>query len=67
MAVKRATDAANTIFSLAGGRGLSLRSPIQRLWRDVHAGSHHVVNGADQALTSYGAYLMGEPIEDALV
>jgi len=33
----------------------------------VHAGSHHVVNGADQALTSYGAYLMGEPIEDALV
>jgi len=67
MAVRRATDAANTIFSLAGGRGLSLKSPIQRLWRDVHAGSHHVVNGADQALTGYGAYLMGEPIEDQLV
>lgn len=67
MAAKRATDAANTIFSLAGGRGLSLKSPIQRLWRDTQAGSHHVVNGPDQALTSYGAFLMGEPIDDMLV
>jgi 3-hydroxy-9,10-secoandrosta-1,3,5(10)-triene-9,17-dione monooxygenase len=67
MAAKRATDAANTIFSLAGGRGLSLKSPVQRLWRDVQAGAHHVVNGSDQALTSYGAYLMGEPLEDMLV
>ena len=67
MAAKRATDAANTIFSLAGGRGLSLESPVQRLWRDVQAGAHHVVNGSDQALTAYGAYLMGEPLEDMLV
>jgi 3-hydroxy-9,10-secoandrosta-1,3,5(10)-triene-9,17-dione monooxygenase len=67
MAAKRATDAANTIFSLAGGRGLALKSPIQRLWRDAQAGAHHVVNGTDQALTSYGAYLMGEEIEDQLV
>lgn len=67
LAARRATDAANTIFSLAGGRGLSLRSPIQRLWRDAHAGSHHVVNGTDQALTGYGAFLLGEPIEDQLV
>ena len=67
MAAKRATEAANSIFSLAGGRGLSLKSPVQRLWRDVQAGAHHVVNGSDQALTSYGAFLMGEPIEDQLV
>lgn len=67
MAASRATGAANTIFSLAGGRGLSLKSPIQRLWRDAQAGAHHVVNGSDQALTSYGAFLMGEPIEDQLV
>ena len=67
MAAKKATEAANAIFSLAGGRGLSLKSPIQRLWRDAHAGGHHVVNGSDQALTSYGAFLMGEPIEDQLV
>jgi 3-hydroxy-9,10-secoandrosta-1,3,5(10)-triene-9,17-dione monooxygenase len=67
MAAQRATEAANTIFGLAGGRGLSLKSPIQRLWRDAQAGSHHVVNGPDQALTSYGAYLMDEPIDDMLV
>ena len=67
MAAKRATDAANTIFSLAGGRGLSLKSPVQRLWRDAQAGAHHVVNGSDQALTGYGAFLMGEPMEDMLV
>ena len=67
VAARRAVDAAGTIFSLAGGRGLSLRSPIQRLWRDANAGSHHVVNGAEQALTGYGAYLMGEPLEDQLV
>ena len=67
MAAKRAIEAANEIFSLSGGRGLSLKSPIQRLWRDAQAGGHHVVNGSDQALTSYGAYLMGEEIEDQLV
>lgn len=67
MAAKRATDSANTIFSLAGGRGLSLKSPVQRLWRDVQAGAHHVVNGSDQALTGYGAFLMGEALEDMLV
>ena len=67
MAAKRAIGAANEIFSLSGGRGLSLKSPIQRLWRDAQAGGHHVVNGSDQALTSYGAYLMGEEIEDQLV
>lgn len=67
MAAKRSTDAANTIFSLAGGRGLSLKSPVQRLWRDAQAGSHHVVNSTDQALTGYGAWLMGEPLEDMLV
>ncbi|HWE57927.1 MAG TPA: hypothetical protein VG435_20660 [Acidimicrobiales bacterium] len=67
MAAKRSTESANTIFSLAGGRGLSLKSPIQRLWRDAQAGSHHVVNGSDQALTHYGAFLMDEPIEDMLV
>jgi 3-hydroxy-9,10-secoandrosta-1,3,5(10)-triene-9,17-dione monooxygenase len=67
LAARRATEAANTIFSLAGGRGLALKSPIQRLWRDAQAGAHHVVNGSDQALTSYGAFLMDEPIEDMLV
>ncbi|HET9731771.1 MAG TPA: hypothetical protein VFP54_03760 [Acidimicrobiales bacterium] len=67
MAARRATDAANAIFSLAGGRGLSLKSPVQRLWRDAQAGSHHVVNGSDQALVGYGAMLMGEPMEDMLV
>lgn len=67
MAARRATDAANSVFSLAGGRGLSLKSPVQRLWRDAQAGAHHVVNGTDQALTSYGAFLMGEPMEDQLV
>ncbi len=67
MAAKRATESANTIFSLAGGRGLTLSSPVQRLWRDAQAGSHHVVNGSDQALTGYGAWLMGEPLEDMLV
>jgi 3-hydroxy-9,10-secoandrosta-1,3,5(10)-triene-9,17-dione monooxygenase len=67
MAARRATSAANLVFSLAGGRGLSLKSPVQRLWRDAHAGSHHVVNGAEQALTSYGAWLLGEALEDPLV
>lgn len=67
VAAKRAIEAANEIFSLSGGRGLSLKSPIQRLWRDAQAGGHHVVNGSDQALTSYGAFLMGEEIEDQLV
>jgi 3-hydroxy-9,10-secoandrosta-1,3,5(10)-triene-9,17-dione monooxygenase len=67
IAARRSVEAANTIFAQAGGRGLSLRSPIQRLWRDANAGSHHVVNGTEQALTAYGAYLMGEPLEDPLV
>ena len=39
LASRFAVSAVDRIFANAGARALSLDNPIQRAWRDVHAGS----------------------------
>lgn len=67
MAVTRALSAVNAAYQSAGPRAISLSSPIQRIWRDVHAGAHHVVNLPDLGMSGYGAYLLTGKMEDPLV
>jgi 3-hydroxy-9,10-secoandrosta-1,3,5(10)-triene-9,17-dione monooxygenase len=67
MAVGRALDAADKAYESAGPRAISLRDPIQRFWRDVHAGAHHVVNLPDVGLSAYGGYLVTGRIDDPLI
>jgi len=43
----RAVAAADKIFAHSGGNALRLGNPMQRFWRDAHAGLQHAIHVAD--------------------
>lgn len=66
-AVTRAVDAADKAYESAGPRSIGLANPIQRFWRDAHAGAHHAVNLPDLGLSAYGTFLVTGEVEDPLI
>ncbi len=66
-ATERALAAADLLFKTAGGNSLRRGNPIERAWRDVHAGSVHVANDVERALALYGKGTFGLAVEDNLV
>ncbi len=66
-ATERCLEAIDMLFKTAGGNSLSRGNPIERAWRDAHAGSVHVANEPARALALYGKGAFGLPIEDNLV
>jgi 3-hydroxy-9,10-secoandrosta-1,3,5(10)-triene-9,17-dione monooxygenase len=54
--------AVDRLFENSGGRALKTGTPIQRFWRDVHAGRVHAINDPERALTLYGGAEFGLPI-----
>lgn len=66
-ATERALDAIDTLFKTAGGNSLRRGNPIERAWRDAHAGSVHVANDVERALAMYGRGRFGFAVEDNLV
>lgn len=67
IAVRRSLSAVDKAYESAGPRAIALGNPIQRFWRDAHAGAHHVVNLPDVGLSAYGRYLVSGRMEDPLV
>ncbi|TYL55889.1 flavin-dependent monooxygenase [Nocardioides sp. BGMRC 2183] len=67
LATERAVHAAERLFKAAGGNSLNRGNPIERAWRDAHAGSVHVANDVGRALTAYGRHAFGLPVADHLV
>jgi 3-hydroxy-9,10-secoandrosta-1,3,5(10)-triene-9,17-dione monooxygenase len=63
----RAIAAIDDIFDRSGAGTISLSNPIQRLWRDAHAGRHHTVNSVDRSLHSYGMTVMEFPPTDVML
>ena len=61
LATRRAVAAVDRVFANAGAGALSLDSPIQRAWRDVHAGAAHFAAVPDGKLAAYGANAFGFP------
>ena len=59
-------DVTNTAFALAGGGALFDDSPLQRCWRDIHAGSHHIFFSDDHVLKT-GRVWLGRPTDDWIV
>ena len=51
----RAVRAADEIFDRAGGNALRMDNPLQRFWRDAHAGLHHAIHVSS---TTYHAAAM---------
>ncbi len=64
---ERALEAIDVLFKTAGGNSLTRGNPIERAWRDAHAGSVHVANDAARALAMYGRGAFGLPVEGNLV
>jgi 3-hydroxy-9,10-secoandrosta-1,3,5(10)-triene-9,17-dione monooxygenase len=50
----RAISAVDRLFENSGGRALKLGTPIQRFWRDAHAGRVHAINDPERALSMFG-------------
>ncbi|GAB3136344.1 3-hydroxy-9,10-secoandrosta-1,3,5(10)-triene-9,17-dione monooxygenase oxygenase subunit [Microbispora hainanensis] len=66
-ATERALEAIDILFKTAGGNSLSRGNPIERAWRDAHAGSVHVANDVERALAMYGRGEFGLTVEDNLI
>jgi 3-hydroxy-9,10-secoandrosta-1,3,5(10)-triene-9,17-dione monooxygenase len=64
---ERALAAIDILFKTAGGNSLKRGNPIERSWRDAHAGSVHVANDVERALAMYGRNAFGLAVEDNLV
>ncbi|MFF8596456.1 3-hydroxy-9,10-secoandrosta-1,3,5(10)-triene-9,17-dione monooxygenase oxygenase subunit [Streptomyces sp. NPDC015220] len=64
---ERAIAAIDLLFKTAGGTSLRRGSPIERAWRDAHAGSVHVANDVERTLAMYGRGALGLTVEDNLV
>jgi 3-hydroxy-9,10-secoandrosta-1,3,5(10)-triene-9,17-dione monooxygenase len=54
--------AVDRLFENSGGRALKSGTPIQRFWRDAHAGRVHAINDPERALSMYGGSEFGLPV-----
>ncbi len=54
--------AVDRLFENSGGRALKSGTPIQRFWRDAHAGRVHAINDPERALSMYGGAVCGLPV-----
>ncbi len=57
--------AIDRMFESAGGRALKSGTPIQRFWRDAHAGRVHAINDPEKVQVMYGQFELGLKVQDA--
>jgi resorcinol 4-hydroxylase (FADH2) len=57
--VRLLVQAIDALFLAAGGQGLFLDSPLQRIWRDAHAAASHISLNWDSTGTMFGQHLLG--------
>ena len=60
-----AVEAVNILFEASGASAASLDTPIQRFWRDVNAGAHHVSLDTQAIYAMAGQKLFGLPPKGA--
>jgi 3-hydroxy-9,10-secoandrosta-1,3,5(10)-triene-9,17-dione monooxygenase len=58
----QAIRAVDRLFENSGGRALKSGTPIQRFWRDAHAGRVHAINDPERALSMFGGGEFGLPV-----
>ena len=52
-------QAIDALFVAAGGQGIFLEKPLQRIWRDAHAVAAHISLNWDAVSTMYGQHALG--------
>jgi 3-hydroxy-9,10-secoandrosta-1,3,5(10)-triene-9,17-dione monooxygenase len=62
-----AIQAVDRLFENSGGRAIYTSHPIQRYWRDAHAGRVHAINDPERALSMYGRGEFGLSVADAMI
>lgn len=65
-AMRVGIEVVDTTFRLAGGGALYDHSPLQRCWRDLHAGSNHIFFSNNHS-SMIGQVLLGQPAEEWLM
>jgi 3-hydroxy-9,10-secoandrosta-1,3,5(10)-triene-9,17-dione monooxygenase len=64
----QAVRAVDLLFENSGGRALKTGTPIQRFWRDAHAGRVHAINDPERALSAFGRGEFGYDVPpDAMI
>jgi 3-hydroxy-9,10-secoandrosta-1,3,5(10)-triene-9,17-dione monooxygenase len=64
----QAIRAVDLLFENSGGRALKRGTPIQRFWRDAHAGRVHAINDQERVLSMFGRGEFGHDVPpDAMV
>jgi len=58
----QAIRALDLLFENSGGRALKMGTPIQRFWRDAHAGRVHAINDPERALSMFGRGEFGHDV-----
>jgi len=66
-ATGRAIASIDRLFENSGATALANGTPIQRFWRDAHAGRVHAANDAERAYVMFGAAEFGLPLTDTMV
>jgi 3-hydroxy-9,10-secoandrosta-1,3,5(10)-triene-9,17-dione monooxygenase len=67
MATQRAIAALDDVFDRAGASAIARSNPMQRIWRDAHAGRHHTINTYEKSLNSWGLVALGGNPTDMMV
>lgn len=62
-AVRRAVDAVDRLFINAGGGSLQRSHPLQRFWRDMHAGMNHVCSVAPPMYLAWSRNTFGLEVD----
>lgn len=63
---ERSIWAIDRLFENSGGRAIKSGTPIQRYWRDAHAGRVHAANDPERAYLMYGTGEFGIPVENGM-
>ena len=66
-ATGRSISAIDRLFEASGATALENTAPIQRFWRDAHAGRVHAANDPERAYMIFGNHEFGLPPSDTMV
>jgi 3-hydroxy-9,10-secoandrosta-1,3,5(10)-triene-9,17-dione monooxygenase len=55
------------LFEASGATALANDQPVQRFWRDAHAGRVHAANDPERAYVIFGNHEFGLPPGDTMV
>lgn len=66
-ATGRSVASIDLLFESAGATALQNDAPLQRFWRDAHAGRVHAANDPERAYQMFGGGEFGLPLKDTMV